>query len=75
MICRRFRPEDKPAVISVLRASIDDWQGDWAEAYWEWKFERNPRGPGRIWVGDDGAGSRAAISGTPSAFGGATRRS
>ena len=54
MICRRFRPEDKPAVISVLRESIDDWQGDWADAYWEWKFERNPRGPGRIWVGDDG---------------------
>ena len=53
MICRRFRPEDKAAVISVLRESIDDWQGDWAEAYWEWKFERNPRGPGRIWVGDD----------------------
>jgi ribosomal protein S18 acetylase RimI-like enzyme len=53
MISRRFRPEDKAAVISVLRESIDDWQGDWAEAYWEWKFERNPCGPGRIWVGDD----------------------
>jgi GNAT superfamily N-acetyltransferase len=54
MLCRRFRPEDKAAVISVLQESIDDWQGDRAEAYWEWKFERNPRGPARIWVGDDG---------------------
>jgi GNAT superfamily N-acetyltransferase len=54
MICRRFRPEDKAAVISILRESIDDWDGEWAEAYWEWKFERNPHGPGRIWVGDDG---------------------
>jgi GNAT superfamily N-acetyltransferase len=53
MICRRFRPEDKVAVISLLRESIDDWHGEWAEVYWEWKFERNPHGPGRIWVGDD----------------------
>jgi ribosomal protein S18 acetylase RimI-like enzyme len=55
MICRRFRPGDKAAVISVLRESIDDWRGEWAEAYWAWKFERNPYGPGRIWVGDDGS--------------------
>jgi GNAT superfamily N-acetyltransferase len=41
-------------VISILRESIDDWDGEWAEAYWAWKFERNPHGPGRIWVGDDG---------------------
>lgn len=53
MICRRFRPEDKGAVISVLRESIDDWHGESVEAYWAWKFERNPHGPGRIWVGED----------------------
>ena len=53
MICRRFRPDDRASVISVLRESIDDWQGDWAETYWEWKFERNPHGPGRVWVGED----------------------
>jgi Acetyltransferase (GNAT) domain len=53
MICRRYRPEDKAAVISVLRESIEDWHGDWAEAYWAWKFERNPHGRALIWVGDD----------------------
>jgi GNAT superfamily N-acetyltransferase len=40
-------------VISVLRESIPEWQGDWGESYWEWKFERNPHGDALIWVGDD----------------------
>ena len=53
MICRRYRPEDRAGVISVLRQSIPEWDGDWAEPYWEWKFERNPHGEALIWVGDD----------------------
>jgi GNAT superfamily N-acetyltransferase len=53
MICRRYRPDDRAAVITVLRDSIPEWHGDWAEPYWEWKFERNPHGKALIWVGDD----------------------
>ncbi|HKB20772.1 MAG TPA: GNAT family N-acetyltransferase [Gaiellaceae bacterium] len=53
VIHRRFRREDKAAVISLLRGTFDDWNGDWAERYWEWKFEQNPHGAARIWVGDD----------------------
>ncbi len=53
MICRRYRPDDRAAVISVLRHSIAEWHGDWADPYWEWKFERNPHGEALIWVGED----------------------
>jgi GNAT superfamily N-acetyltransferase len=53
MICRRYRPDDRAAVISVLRHSIPEWHGDWADPYWEWKFERNPHGEALIWVGED----------------------
>ena len=48
MICRRFRPEDKSAVIQMLRESMDGWHGAASQAYWEWKFEHNPHGPARI---------------------------
>jgi ribosomal protein S18 acetylase RimI-like enzyme len=53
MIYRRFQPEDRTAVVSLLREIVDSWNGDWAERYWEWKFEQNPHGAGRIWVADD----------------------
>jgi ribosomal protein S18 acetylase RimI-like enzyme len=53
MLSRRYRPEDRAAVISVLSESIPEWDGDWAERYWEWKFERNPHGEALVWVGDD----------------------
>ena len=53
MIYRRFKPEDRSAVVSLLREIVDAWNGDWAERYWEWKFEQNPHGAGRIWVSDD----------------------
>jgi RimJ/RimL family protein N-acetyltransferase len=54
VICRRFQPEDKAEVLAILRITFPGWDGDWAEAYWDWKFEQNPHGPARIWVGDDG---------------------
>lgn len=54
IICRRFRPEDKAAVLSVLGASYGGWHGEENEAFWTWKFERNPHGQARIYVGDDG---------------------
>jgi GNAT superfamily N-acetyltransferase len=53
MIYRRFQPDDRGAAVSLLREIVDDWNGDWAERYWEWKFEQNPHGAGRIWVADD----------------------
>lgn len=54
MIYRRSQPEDKPGIMAVLRESFDGWHGDRNEAYWEWKFERNPHGRAQIWVCDDG---------------------
>lgn len=54
MIYRRFEAEDKPDVLALLRASFDGWHGDLSDAYWDWKFERNPHGTARIWVCDDG---------------------
>lgn len=54
MICRRSRPEDKAAVISVLGASHEGWHGEKNAAYWSWKFERNPHGQAHIYVSDDG---------------------
>lgn len=55
MICRRSRPEDKAAVISLLRASHEGWHGEQNANFWRWKFERNPHGQARIYVSDDGA--------------------
>jgi len=54
MICRRSRPEDKAAVISVLGASHEGWHGEQNADFWRWKFERNPHGQARIYVSDDG---------------------
>jgi GNAT superfamily N-acetyltransferase len=54
MISRRYGPDDKEAVMAVLSACYDGWHGDSSEAFWAWKFDRNPHGPARIWVGDDG---------------------
>ncbi|HEX7610765.1 MAG TPA: GNAT family N-acetyltransferase [Solirubrobacteraceae bacterium] len=54
MICRPCNPEDKAAVLAVLRESYDGWFGMRSEAVWDWKFARNPHGPARIWVGDEG---------------------
>jgi predicted N-acetyltransferase YhbS len=53
MIYRRYEREDRAAVVSLLREIVDDWNGDWADRYWEWKFEQNPHGAGRVWVSDD----------------------
>ena len=53
MICRRFLSEDKEAVLSLLVEAFDGWHGDKNEAYWAWKFERNPHGSARIYVCDD----------------------
>jgi GNAT superfamily N-acetyltransferase len=53
MIYRRFLPDDKPAVMSLLVSSYGGWHGDKNEAYWTWKFDRNPHGRARIYVGDD----------------------
>jgi ribosomal protein S18 acetylase RimI-like enzyme len=53
MIYRRARPEDKKDVIAVLAASYGGWHGSDNEAFWSWKFERNPHGNARIYVGDD----------------------
>jgi GNAT superfamily N-acetyltransferase len=54
MISRRYNPDDKEAVMDVLRACYEGWHGDSNEAFWTWKFDRNPHGPARIWVGDEG---------------------
>ena len=35
-------------------ASFDGWHGGAREAICAWKFARNPHGPARIWVADDG---------------------
>src|ERR1700693_261417 len=53
MICRRFRPEDKDGVFSVLAASYRGWHQEANEAFWTWKFEQNPHGEGRVYVCDD----------------------
>lgn len=53
MIIRPYRPEDRAAVIDVLRASFGGWQGGRSDQYFDWKFVRNPHGHARIWVGDD----------------------
>ncbi len=53
MIFRRYRPEDKAAVIATLQASFGGWHGGQSNDYFEWKFERNPHGRAWIWVGDD----------------------
>jgi GNAT superfamily N-acetyltransferase len=37
----------------VLRASFAGWQGERSEAYWDWKFERNPHGRGHVWLAED----------------------
>ena len=41
-------------MLSVLAASYGGWHGEASEAFWTWKFERNPHGQARIYVGDDG---------------------
>jgi ribosomal protein S18 acetylase RimI-like enzyme len=53
MIFRPFRSEDKAAVIDLLVASYGGWHGDQNDAFWKWKFERNPHGNARIHVADD----------------------
>jgi ribosomal protein S18 acetylase RimI-like enzyme len=53
MIFRPFRTEDRAAVIDLLVASYGGWHGDQNDAFWKWKFERNPHGKARIHVADD----------------------
>jgi len=40
-------------VLAILRESFEGWHGDRGEAYWAWKFERNPHGAARIWVAEE----------------------
>ena len=50
---RAFERADRPAVIALLERVFDGWGGDDSVAYWEWKFDRNPHGPARIWVAEE----------------------
>jgi hypothetical protein len=48
---RRARPDDRPAILGILRASLG-WPADpRAEALWSWKHEQGPWGPSPVWVG------------------------
>ena len=38
---------------TVQKTGQPRFPGDWAESYWEWKFETNPHGDALIWVGED----------------------
>ena len=40
-------------MFSLLSASYGGWHGEANEAFWTWKFERNPHGQARIYVADD----------------------
>lgn len=53
MNIRRFRPEDRNAVIELLRECYGGWLGPASEAYWEWRHERNPHGRSLIWLAED----------------------
>ena len=54
MEIRQARSEDRPAIIATLRLAFGGWHGEASEAYWEWKFHRNPHGRAHVWVADDG---------------------
>jgi Acetyltransferase (GNAT) domain len=54
VVCRRARPDDRAAIISLLTDSYGGWHGERNEEFWDWKFERNPHGRARIYIGDDG---------------------
>ncbi len=53
MNIRRFRPEDRNAVIALLRECYGGWYGPASEEYWEWRHERNPHGRSLIWLAED----------------------
>lgn len=53
MILRRATRQDRDGLLAVLRSSFDGWHGERSDAYWTWKFERNPHGAGYVWVADD----------------------
>lgn len=53
MIFRSAQPEDKAAVIDLLASAFDGWHGDKNDAFWDWKFQRNPHGSAHISVAED----------------------
>jgi ribosomal protein S18 acetylase RimI-like enzyme len=41
-------------ILETLAASFAGWHGDRSEAFWNWKFERNPHGTAYVWVAEEG---------------------
>jgi N-acetylglutamate synthase-like GNAT family acetyltransferase len=53
VIVRRAEPGDTPALLDLLETTYEGWQGERNQAYWTWKFERNPHGEANVWIAED----------------------
>lgn len=50
MIERRFKEEDLPNLLELLKTAYNRWH---SKEYWTWKYEQNPHGSPLIWVAED----------------------
>src|SRR5690606_7881140 len=50
---RRATPQDEPALLELLRASMGEEAVAWSSAYWRWKHDANPFGPSPVLVAED----------------------
>lgn len=49
---RRARPEETPAIVDLIRASMPDDTVDWTPELWRWKHEANPFGVSPVLVAE-----------------------
>jgi hypothetical protein len=53
MLVRPASPEDRPAIIELLRQSLGESSIPKSEALWLWKHEQNPFGPSYVLVAEE----------------------